>query len=106
MSSIAAVLNRHMVTRLWKLNGFDPESQPRLKPGRIAPVDIEALGDYIQKLSNAGFPLFPDETLERHLLSSANLPETATSDNDPDLLPGGRSNSDRGAEDIDQSTQR
>jgi hypothetical protein len=37
-------------------------------------VDLKELGAYIQTLSAAGMPLFPNADLEKHLLELAGLP--------------------------------
>ena len=73
---IESVLNRHLVPRLMAINGFSVESPPKFRHGDIQSVNLTEIADYIQKLSMAGFPLFPTESgeLERELLRAANLP--------------------------------
>lgn len=73
---IESVFNRHLVPRLMAINGFKLEKLPQYRHGDIESVDLLELADYIQKLSMAGFPLFPTESgeLERELLRAANLP--------------------------------
>lgn len=80
LDDIQGVLNRHLVPRLMRLNGFRVTQHPEFRHGDIESVDLEALGDYVQKLAGAGFPLFPtdDGELERELLRAANLPEPET----------------------------
>lgn len=75
LDSIADVVNTHAVPRLHKLNAFDPALMPRLKATRPAKVDLQALGDFISKLSGSGMPLFPDENLESHIRSQVKWPE-------------------------------
>jgi hypothetical protein len=41
----------------------------------VETVDLNELGEYIAKLSQAGAPLFPDEELENYLRRQAALPE-------------------------------
>jgi hypothetical protein len=72
--TIAAHLNRKLVPMLWELNGMGKESMPTINRGRVAPVDIDELGQYVQRLALSGVQLFPDETLENHMRSVAGLP--------------------------------
>lgn len=75
MDMIAEVFNRYAIPRLFELNPSIPVTQyPKIKHGDIANVDLTELGDYITKLSGAGFPLFPNEQLEKYLLEVAHLP--------------------------------
>lgn len=85
LNSIAAIINRHLIPRVWALNGKNFNLMPTVFPGDVAPIDLEELGDYIQKISGAGAPIFPSEELTNTLLTSAGLPEQDESD-DPDLL--------------------
>lgn len=84
LHAIAAVINRHLMPRLWALNGLDYSLMPKLKPGDVAPVDLMELGDYIQRISGAGATLFPDGNLENALLGAADLPQKDY--DDPDLM--------------------
>ena len=76
LDSIADVLNRYLVPRLWRLNGWPLQDLPKFKHGAIEDVDLAALGDYIQKIAGAGAALFPskDGRLENELLRLGNLP--------------------------------
>ena len=73
--TIAAQLNRKLLPYLWDLNGMNPDDMPKIARGRIAPVDLEELGQFIQRLALSGVDLFPDEGLEKHLRDVAGLPE-------------------------------
>ena len=79
LSSIAAVCNRHLVPKLWQLNGFDSENMPYFVPGRVAPEDLKELGDYVDALTAAGIPLVDPETEER-LRHAGGLPEAPVED--------------------------
>jgi hypothetical protein len=72
--TIAAQLNRKLLPYLWELNGMNPDDMPKIARGRIAPVDLEELGQFIQRLALSGVDLFPDEGLEKHLRDVAGLP--------------------------------
>jgi hypothetical protein len=85
LSSIAAVCNRHLVPKLWKLNGFDTNIMPYLVPGRVAPEDLRELGDYIESLSRSGIMLTDSETEER-LRSIGGLPESPIDNVDEGIL--------------------
>lgn len=73
--TIAAHLNRKLLPMLWELNGLDKSEMPKMSRGRVAPVDIDELGQYVQRLALSGIQLFPDERLENHMRSVAGLPE-------------------------------
>lgn len=75
MDIIADVFNRYAVPRLFKLNDFTAISgYPKIKHGDLGSVDLNELGNYVQKLSMSGLPLFPNPDLEKHLLEIAGLP--------------------------------
>jgi hypothetical protein len=71
---IADVFNRHLLPRLFQLNGMDLEFMPKITAGDLARPDLAGLGDFIQKLTAAGAPMFPDRELENHLREVAGLP--------------------------------
>ncbi len=75
LDAIAGVINTHAVPRLLALNTFRVKTLPKLKHGDIEDVDLTELGTFIQSLSGAGFPLFPNPLLEKHLLRVAHLPD-------------------------------
>lgn len=72
--SIADVFNRHLLPRLWKLNGLDMEFMPTLVPGDLEKANLTEVGSFVQQLTAAGAPLFPDRELENHLRSMAGFP--------------------------------
>ena len=73
---IIDVLNRHLVPRLFALNGVSLERLPKFTHSDIETVDLGELGTYIGALAAAGAPIFPSDegVLERHLLQQAGLP--------------------------------
>lgn len=71
---IADVFNRYAIPRLFALNDFDITDYPQIKHGDLGSVDLKELGTYIQTLSAAGMPLFPNADLEKHLLELAGMP--------------------------------
>ena len=81
--AIASVLNRQLVTRLWEINGFDPDLMPSIAFGGIAPVDLAELGAFVRDIAGAGMALFPDDDTENTIRRAAGFPEKTL---DPDLL--------------------
>jgi hypothetical protein len=75
LDNIADVLNRVAIPRLFDVNGFDVEGYPTVVPGDIETPNLGEVAQYIQQLSGAGMPLFPDEVLEQHLREIADLPD-------------------------------
>lgn len=71
---IADTFNRHLLPRLWKLNGMDLEYMPKLVPADLEKPNLGELGSFIQQLTGAGAQLFPDRDLENHLRDIAGLP--------------------------------
>lgn len=76
LSQIRDVLNRHLLPRIWAVNGFDPDTMPRFEFGEVAKTDLEELGTFLRNVAGAGIPLGPDENLESELRSRASLPES------------------------------
>ncbi|BBK30576.1 hypothetical protein EDC65_1985 [Stella humosa] len=74
LGTIAAVLNRHLVPRLWRINALPPATMPRFVPGRVGRVDAATLAGLVERLAAAGVPLFPDDGLARFLRTAAGLP--------------------------------
>jgi hypothetical protein len=71
--SISEVMNSYAIPRLLKLNGMNTELCPFLTYGEVSSVDLNELGNYVQKLIGAG-ALTPDEKLEAYLREQASLP--------------------------------
>jgi hypothetical protein len=47
---------------------------PKIVRGRVAPVDLEELGQFVQRLTMSGIEFFPDDKTENHLRDVAGLP--------------------------------
>ena len=75
LDSNAAVLNDYGVTRLWDLNGEGDETKPEFVPSMPQRTDLDALGNFVLHMSQAGARLFPDDDLENYLREAADLPE-------------------------------
>jgi hypothetical protein len=77
LDGIEETLNRFLVPRLMRLNGFNVAKPPQLRHGAVRKVPLELLGKYLTALSAAGAPILPsnDGELERYLLREGNLPD-------------------------------
>ncbi len=75
LDTIAAVMNRRLIPKLGMWNGMSPADLPTIRHGRVAPVNLIELGQFIQRLSQSKFNLFEDTELENHLRDVAGLPE-------------------------------
>ncbi len=76
LDSIGEVFNRFAIPRLFALNDFNVTELPRLEHAPVETVDIDKLGDFLQKLSLSGAPIFPDPNLERWVKEQAGIPTT------------------------------
>ena len=85
MDNVGQTLERQLFPPLMRLNGINPELAPKARYGNIAPVDLDELGQFIQRISLAGAPLFPDQPLEDTLRRSADLPATSATDRESAL---------------------
>lgn len=75
LNSNADVLNRHGIPRLCDLNGMDPEGNPTIHPDMPQRMDLDVLSNFILRLSQAGMPLFPNETLQEYITDAAGMPD-------------------------------
>lgn len=75
LNSMASVFNRYGLVRVWKLNGMDPATRPNYTPDLAQRVDLDVISNFVQRLAQAGMPLFPNEELQTALLDSAGLPD-------------------------------
>lgn len=71
---IEDTINRHQITRLWELNALEPRLKPKLVHGRVAHVDLDALANFLAKISGAGVPIAGDMITENSLREAADLP--------------------------------
>lgn len=77
LDSIAEVLNRYAVPRLWKMNGWPADRMPTIAHGAVKAADVEALGAFIASVADRGFlsPKPGDEAYLRELVSMPAPPE-------------------------------
>jgi hypothetical protein len=76
LDMICDVINRHVIRRLFSLNGMKLAARPKLVHGDIESVPLNELAQMITALSGAGMQLFPspDGDLEKHILEHMGLP--------------------------------
>lgn len=74
LKSIAAVLNTHLLPRLWRLNDFDDDLMPEFSPDMAQRVDLDALGNFVLHLAQSGMMMFPDKDLENYIRDASGLP--------------------------------
>ena len=77
LNSMASVLNRYGLQRIWDLNGLDLDLMPEYVPDMAQRIDLDSLGGYIVNLAQAGMQMFPDEDLQEFLRDAAGLPNSA-----------------------------
>ena len=75
LDSVADVMNRYAVPRLFELNGETLEQLPKIVHRDIEGPNLAELAQYLGALVNAGVPLFPDDDLEAWLRQVGGLPE-------------------------------
>jgi len=74
LRTIQDVLNRDLLPRLWRYNGFDAAQMPTMVPGDLEKQNIAEIAQFVQTLAQSGATLFPDRDLENHLRKVAGLP--------------------------------
>jgi hypothetical protein len=73
--SIADVLNRHAIPRLFAVNGWKLESLPTIVPSDVDSPDISQLAQFMNAMANTGVTWFPDPGLEDFVRDAARLPK-------------------------------
>ncbi len=74
LKRIAEVLNFQVLEPVMKMNGYKANVMPSLTPGDLEKPDLAVVGAFIQAMTAAGVPLFPDRELENSLRKMAGLP--------------------------------
>lgn len=72
LDNIAETINTQAVPELFELNGWERDELPYLAHGKAEPVNLEALANFLERLTNMGMVL--DDRLENHLRGIADLP--------------------------------
>jgi hypothetical protein len=84
LTAMAGVLNKYMLPRVWRLNGWSSDTVPQYVPDLAQRIDLEAISNFVLRLSQAGARLFPDDDLENYLRDAAGMPSL---DDDADYQP-------------------
>jgi hypothetical protein len=84
LTSMAGVMNRYMLPRVWALNGWDDDTVPQYVPDLAQRIDLDVISNFVLRLSQAGARLFPDDDLENYLREAAGMPSL---DDDADYRP-------------------
>jgi hypothetical protein len=82
LSAIASVLNRSLIPKILDWNGIPQDDTPTISFGRVAPVDLDQLGFYIQSLTGAGIDLTDGDTRD-FIRAAAGFPKV---DNEPPAI--------------------
>lgn len=89
LGAVEDVINRFAVQRLWRMNGFDVATAPRIVHKDIESPNLVELATFLQNMAQMGMKLFPDENLEQHIRTLAKLPpedEDKEEENEEDEL--------------------
>lgn len=76
LKEISSVLNRHALTRLYQLNGWDASRTAKFVPGDLERVNLETFSSAIERLTNSGWLTPGAETDEDHVRELMDLPAT------------------------------
>lgn len=80
--AIADTLNRHVVPRLFAVNGWKLDELPKFEPTNVDPPALDELASFISSTAGAGMQWFPDPELEKYIREIARLPEMTDEDVD------------------------
>lgn len=74
LDEIGETVNRYLVPRLWKLNGFPVDRLTKIEHGRVSKINLQEIGDFISKLSASGYPFLWDQKLKIWVADKAGFP--------------------------------
>lgn len=102
---IHGVGNSHFIPDLLRFNGMPTDTMPELIiEGEIITPSLEELTKSISDLTGAGWPLFPDEAVDRHLRQKLQLPEREEGEETPSPPPPSKpgEEEDEGKEELEE----
>lgn len=82
LNSNAAVINKHGLSRVFRLNGMPTDNMPVIKPDLATRVDLDVLSNVVLRYSQAGMPMFPNEELQSYLMDAGGMPDVV----DPEAM--------------------
>lgn len=74
---IGAIIDRQAVTMLMEYNGFPTELTPTFYHGDVESVNIEELGQFVQRIAGTGFNPMVGIDAQKAAMQAAHLPTTA-----------------------------
>lgn len=78
--------NRHLVTPLWKLNGFPDETKPRVVHGALTKPDLTLIADFVDRMTQRGY-MSPTQEVGDHMADLAEVPRSKVAPNPPPAQP-------------------
>lgn len=84
LKAMSSIHNRHLLPRVWALNGMDLDLLPQYTPDLPMRIDLDVFGKFILSMAQAGMELFPDKDLENYIREAAGMPDVAE---ERDYLP-------------------
>ena len=77
VTNIADTINRHLIPRLFAVNGWRPASGklPKIVPGDVEAPDLTQLAQFLGATAGLGFTWGPDAEIERWLRRISGMPE-------------------------------
>ena len=79
-ATIADIFNRHVIPRLFAINGWKPSELPKLVPSDVDAPNLTELVAFLTGTAQLGFNWGPDADLEKFLRSTAGLPDIGEGD--------------------------
>lgn len=80
LDNIAAILNRKLIPTLCDWNGIAEKDRPKVTHGTVAPTDLGELGEFLRRLTLAGFDFRQDPKTEAYLREISGLPPMTEGD--------------------------
>lgn len=80
LKSLADVINRHAIPRLFLANGWKPAELPRFEVEDVDAPDISQLAGFLSSTAQLGFTWGPDAEMETYLRKAAGLPAKSQED--------------------------
>jgi len=78
LGEIASVLNRHALTRLYQLNGWDPSEIAQFVPGEVSRRNVKDFAETVARLTGAGWITPGSQPDEDYIRDMLDMPSTET----------------------------
>jgi len=73
INTIVDILNKQLVERLWRLNGLDWATMPKLVAGDVAPHDLREIAAFLRNVNSAGIELQEQVEVVEDLMAIAEI---------------------------------